>query len=125
MFSQLTEQAVHLITKTIILISAWVFAVSSSLAESTIDKAFDLGFSIGLLVIFVVYMYLENKRKTRQRDDAQQKNTEMLELNIQAMHIYAQSNADIARSVEKSAEIQARALEKLTDAFSRFKESQS
>lgn len=124
MIDQISEAAVHMFVKASILISALFFSVSASLAESTIDKAFEMSFSIGLLVVFLIYMYLENARKTKQRDRAQEKIEELLCLNFKAMENYSSSNKDIARSTERAAETQAKALESLTTVVEKLRDKQ-
>ena len=124
MYEQISEAAVHLFVKASILISALFFSFSASLAENTIDKAFEMSFSIGLLVVFLIYMYLENTRKTKQRDRAQEKIEELLCLNIKAMETYSASNRDISKATERAAETQARALESLTTVVDKLRDKQ-
>ena len=122
MYEQFTEAGAGLLLKISLLFLAGFFYVMSAFAETAVSQAFDQLFSIGLLVVFVIYMYMENKRKTAQREDAYRENVELLKLNIQAMNSYAEANKDIAKSVERSAELQTNALEKLTNAFEKVRE---
>lgn len=119
---KMTEQVISLTTKAALLIGSWVFAQVSPLAEVGIDRAFDQLFSIGLMMLFLVYMIYENKKKDKKHEDNQKEYVGLLKQNTEAIQEFSASNKDVAKSVERSQEAQNDALDRLTRAFEKLEQ---
>lgn len=110
---KMTEQTISLSIKVALLIGMWIFAQVQPLAEVGIDKAFDQMFSIGLMMLFLVYMVYENRKKDKKQDEALEAYVELIRHNTKAIQNFAESNKDIAKSIERMADANQKAFERL------------
>lgn len=117
----MTNQIIGVLIKGSLVFGSWYFAQIKPFTETgIIDKAFDNMFSLGLMVVFLVYMVYENRKKDKQKDVVHGEYVELLKANITAIEAFAQSNKDIAKSVERSAASHEKALETMTKAFEKL-----
>lgn len=120
---RMTDQIVSLFTKCSLVIGYWVFAQVQPLSDAGIvDKAFDYAFSVGLMMLFLVYMVYENRKKDKKQDDNQSAYVDLLRQNTEAIKEFSASNKDVAKSVERSTDAQNEALERLTRAFEKMEQ---
>jgi|GEM_PF-1482321 len=104
------EQSGGVVVKGGLLVSAWVFAQLEPMAEFGMEKAYDMGFSVFLLFIFLIYMVYENRNTNKKKDNIQAQNNklqtdnkEILVHNIEAIINFAGAVKDMAKSQERSA----------------------
>jgi len=130
------EATIHLFVKIFLLITAFfggVFQSVTTVVDSgdVIDRAFDYSFSVGVMALFIVYMVFENWAKDKKKDTAQNRLTDLLSKNIEAINDFSGTNKDIAKTlermdsaqsaaIERSANIQSEALNNLTRAFEKL-----
>lgn len=111
---KMTEQTISLSVKLVTIIGAWFFAQVQPFAESgLVEKAFDQLFSIGLLVVFLIYVVYENRKKDKKQDEALEAYVELIRHNTKAIQNFAESNKDIAKSIERMADANQKAFERL------------
>ena len=118
----MTDQIISISTKSALIIGAWVFAQISPLAEMGINRAFDQLFSIGLMMLFLVYMIYENKKKDKKHELSQKEYVGLLKKNTEAIQEFSSSNKDVAKSVERSQSTQNQAFDRLTRAFEKLEQ---
>ena len=102
-----------------ILFSAWMVSFQQSVVEvispdEYIDRAFDTAFSLGLLILFVVYMIYENRVKDKRKELAQSENVELLRTNIEVIRSFTTSNNDIVKSIERTQETTEKSMQQLS-----------
>ncbi len=115
----IAEGTIGLFVKVGILFSAWMVSFQQSVVEviSTdeyIDRAFDTAFSLGLLILFVVYMIYENRVKDKRKELAQSENVELLRTNIEVIRSFTTSNNDIVKSIERTQETTEKSMQQLS-----------
>lgn len=120
MITTMTEQTTDLVVKGGLVGAAWVFAQVKPLADLGIQQAFDQLFSLGLLMLFLVYMIYENKKKDKKHDQGQQAYVDLIQQNSEVIRDFAESNKDVAKSVERSQQQQTQVLESLTRVIERL-----
>ena len=118
----MTEQVISLLIKITIIVSAWVFAQIEPLAEYGISQGFDQAFSIGLMMLFLVYMILENRKKDNHLTDKQDAYVDLLQKNQQVIAETAESQKDVSKTIERSTKAQTEALNRLTSAFEKLEQ---
>lgn len=133
----MSEASVHLMVKIFLLISAFFTGVIQNIASNTgvggdfVDRSFDYSFTVGLMALFIIYMIFENWSKDRKKDTTQDRMTDLLITNIEAIKGFSETNKDIAKTlermdkaqteaIERSALIQTEALNRLTGAFEKL-----
>lgn len=117
------SEQINLSIKAGLLIGSWIFAQVQPLTDTgLLDKAFDQMFSIGLLLVLLIFMVLENKRKDKKHDSNQEAYVDLLTQNTEAIKDFNSTNKDIAKSVERSNEATNKAIEHLTRAFEKLEQ---
>jgi len=115
----IAEGTIGLFVKVGILFSAWMVSFQQSVVEvispdEYIDRAFDTAFSLGLLILFVVYMIYENRVKDKRKELAQSENVELLRTNIEVIRSFTTSNNDIVKSIERTQETTEKSMQQLS-----------
>ena len=72
--------------------------------EAMIDRAFDAAFSLGLLIMFLIYIIYENKVKDQKFTKLQGEQLEILKTNIEMMKDTKTANMVVVATLERTAE---------------------
>lgn len=125
MHDAMSEQTVHLLVKISLLVSAFFTGVMQNISTGAVegdfvDRAFDYSFTVGIMALFIIYMIFENWSKDRKKETTQNKLTELLSKNIEAINEFSTSNKDVAKSLERSEKTHSEALDRMTKAFEKL-----
>lgn len=117
MLDAIPEHTMHTILKAIVLLTAWMgFAIEQvgGEVEQVVNEAFELSFSLGVLVLLVIYFIYENRTKDSKRDEIQLSMVNLLEKNITAINDFSQSNRDVVSALERLQEANITAIKNMT-----------
>lgn len=97
------------IIKGSMLVFSWIFAQLQPMAEMGINKAFDIGFSVGLLVLFLVYMIYEKRKIDTELKTKQDIYVGLIQSNTEAMVAFTgvlnNMNSELLRVAQERKEI--------------------
>ena len=96
------EQIISLGIKISLLLSAFVLARFQALSElGIVDRAFEMSFSVGLMVMFLVYMIYENRKKDERQLRVHDDYVLMSKDTIKTVEDFANAMKGVAKSIER------------------------
>ena len=96
------EQVISLGIKISLLLSAFVLARFQALSElGIVDRAFEMSFSVGLMVMFLVYMIYENRKKDERQLRVHDDYVLMSKDTIKTVEDFANAMKGVAKSIER------------------------
>ena len=119
----MTEQAANILLKAGVIFMAWANYAYQEIGgniDRVVSDAFELTFSLGVLVMIVIYFIYENRMKDQKKDDIQKSMVVLLEKNITAINNFSQSNKDMTKTLERLQESNVTAMNNLADAFNKM-----
>lgn len=96
------EQIISLAIKISLITSAFVLARFQALSElGVVDRAFEMSFSVGLMVMFLIYMIYENRKKDERQLKVHEDYILMSKDTIKTVESFANAMKDVAKSIER------------------------
>lgn len=99
------ETIISTVIKISLITSSFVLARFQTLSElGIVERAFEVSFSIGLLVLFVVYMIYENRKKDERQMRVHDDYVLMSKDTIKTVEGFASAMKDVAKSIQRDAD---------------------
>jgi len=96
------EQIISLGIKISLVTSAFVLARFQALSElGIVDRAFEMSFSVGLMVVFLIYMIYENRKKDERQLRVHDDYLLMSKDTIKTVEDFANAMKDVAKAIER------------------------
>lgn len=96
-----------------LIFSSWFFAQVQPFAEMGISKGFDQLFTIGMMMLFIIYIINESKKKDKKVNEGQDIYVELLKSNTRAFNDFAKTSAAINDHLRETDRIRRERYDKL------------
>jgi len=102
-----------IVIKITLVFGSWFFAQVQPFAEFGISRGFDQLFTIGMMMLFIVYIIHENKKKDKKVDQGQEIYIELLKNNTEAFREFSESMTLVKQHMSESERIRRERFAKL------------